>query len=420
VDQRPAAVAYPANADEVATVVRAAADAGLRVAPQGSGHGAAPLGPLDDTVLLRTTAMTNVHVDAANRRARAEGGALWIDVVEAAAPAGLATLHGSSPDVSVIGYSLGGGIGWYARKLGMQTNSITAVELVTADGSFVRAEATSHAELFWALRGGGGNFGVVTAVEFDLYPIESTYAGFLLWDIADAEPVLRRWAEWTTDAPDEVTTAFRTLNLPPMPELPEFLRGRRITVVDGAVLDTDERAGELLAGLRELRPEMDTFGRKPVAELSRMHMDPEGPTPAVSDNSMLRGMPPEAVDAFLTLAGPDSQSGLLVNELRQLGGALERPAADAGALPMLDGAFMLFGVAIAPTPEAAAQGHADADALTGGMAAYRSGRNYLNFAENRIDVRTGYDDEAWERLTAVRAAVDPTGMFVANHPIPGR
>jgi len=179
--------------------------------------------------------------------------------------------------VGVVGYSLGGGMGWYARKLGLATNRITAVELVVADGSQIRVDRDTHPELFWALRGGGGNFGVVTALEFDLFPIETAYAGMLVWDQKDAEKVLRHWAEWSVGAPDEVTTSFRMMNLPPLPELPEPFRGRQLVVIDGAVLDSDDRAESILASLRELGPEMDTFARVPAASLVRIHMDPEGP-----------------------------------------------------------------------------------------------------------------------------------------------
>lgn len=182
VDQRPAAVAYPANADEVSEIVRAAAECGLRVAPQGTGHSAGPLGPLDDCVLLRTAAMTAIHIDPVRRVAKVGAGVLWLDVVEAAASHGLSALHGSSPDVAVVGYSLGGGIGWYARQLGMATNSVLSVDLVLGDGTQIRADKDTNPEVFWAIRGGGGNFGVVTSMEFRLYDIDTAYAGMLLWD----------------------------------------------------------------------------------------------------------------------------------------------------------------------------------------------------------------------------------------------
>ena len=420
VDQRPAAVAHPRTADEVAAVVRAASEAGLRVAPQSTGHNAAPLAArgLDDVVLLRTSRMDAVSVDPARRVARVEGGALWLPAVEAAGAHGLAALHGSSPDVGIAGYSLGGGIGWYARKLGLATNSLTAVELVLADGSHARADAHTNRELFWALRGGGGNFGVVTALEFRLHPIATAYAGMLVWDVTQAERVLRRWARWAPEAPDEVTTAFRILHVPPLPEIPEPLRGRTLVVIDGAVLGSDEWSASVLGGLRELGPEIDTFGRVPAASLARLHMDPEGPTPVVSDTAMLGALPDVAVDAFLGEVGPGSSSSLLVAELRQLGGALGRPHPGGGVLDRLDAAFILFGGALAADPDMAARGHADAQRLVRSLAPHASGRQYLNFAENPVDARSGYGDTAWLQLRGIRSAVDPHGLFVANHTVP--
>jgi FAD/FMN-containing dehydrogenase len=418
IDQRPAAVAYPASAEEVSQVVRAAAEAGLRVAPQGTGHNAGPLGPLDDVVLLRTSAMTAVAIDAERGIARVEPGALWLDAVEPAAEAGLAALHGSSPDVGIVGYSLGGGMGWYARKLGLATNSVTAVELVIGDGSIIRADEHTNPEVFWAVRGGGGSFGVVTALEFRLYPIETAYAGMLVWDQKDAEKVLRRWAEWSVDAPDEVTTSFRLMNVPPMPDIPEAFRGRHLVVIDGAVLDSDQRAEEILAPLRELEPEMDMFARMPATGVVRIHMDPEGPTPATSATTTLDSLPEDAIQSFLAAAGPGSDTSLLLAELRQLGGALGRPHPGAGAMPKVDGQFLVFAVAIAATPELAERGHADATALTQALEPYASGRNYLNFAEEPVDVRASYPADTWRQLAGIRSAVDPQGIFLANHPVP--
>ena len=359
-DLRPAAVAYPANADEVSEVVRVAANAGLRVAPQATGHNAGPLGDVSDVVLLRTSAMTSVTIDAENQIARVGAGVLWSDVTDKAAEHGLACLHGSSPNVGVIGYSLGGGIGWYARELGMATNSIIAVELVLGDGTQLRASEQENADVFWAIRGGGGNFGIVTAMEFKLFDIQTVYAGMLMWDQQHAAKVLPVWAKWTESAPDCVTTSFRLLNLPPLPELPEFIRGRQLIVIDGAVLAEDAEAEGIIAELRALEPELDTFARVPAASIVRLHMDPEDPTPGVSDSTILADLPEAAIATYLEKAGPGSGSTLLAAELRQLGGALARPADGAGALPMLDGKFVLFAVAVAMTPEMGIQGQADA------------------------------------------------------------
>jgi FAD/FMN-containing dehydrogenase len=420
VDQRPAAVALPRTAAEVSTVVRVAAEAGLRVAPQSTGHNAGPLAArgLDDVVLLRTRDLSSAIADPRRGVVRVEGGTLWEPAVEAAAAFGKAVLHGSSPDVGIAGYTLGGGIGWYARKLGLATNSLTAVELVLADGSVVRCDAEHEPELFWAVRGGGGNFGVVTALEFAMFDIETAYAGMLVWDLARAEPVLREWAAWAPSAPDEVTTSFRALRLPDLPDLPDFLRGRQLAVIDGAVLGSDQLGADLLAPLRALQPEIDTFGRMPAKSLVRLHMDPEGGAPGVSDSAMLAAFPEAAVDAFLAEAGPDAHTSVLMAELRQLGGALARPHEGGGVLDRLDGQFVTFAGGMAMTPEMAAQAHDDAIRLTEALAPFSTDRQYLNFAENPVDARTAYDAARWTQLAGIRSAVDPHDLFLANHRIP--
>ena len=420
--QLPAAVAMPGDAAEVATVVHAAADHGLRVAPQSTGHNAGPLAAqrLDDTVLLKTSRMDRVTSDPVRGVVRAEGGALWEPAVAAAAAHGKAVLHGSSPDVGIAGYTLGGGIGWYARKLGLAASSVLAAELVIGDGTLVRVSSEENPELFWALRGGGGNFGVVTAIEFRMYPIDSAYAGLLLWDLADLEPVLREWAAWAPTAPDEVTTSLRVMRFPPMPELPDFLSGRSVAIIDGAVLGSDEHGARLLASLRGLRPEMDTFARVSAASLLRLHMDPEGSgVPVASDSTVLGGLPDAAVEAVLATVGPGAESSLLGAELRQLGGALSVPADHGGALDHLNGSFVSVAIAIAATPELRAAGYADAVRFTDALRRYSAGSEYLNFAENETDVARGFSDEAWLRLQGIRNAVDPGGLFRANHPIPG-
>lgn len=417
VDQLPAAVAEPADADEVAAVVRAARAAGLRVAPQSTGHNAAPLAArgLDDVVLVRMHRMRGVEVDAERRVARVLGGSLAIDVVEAAAAHGLAVLHGSAPDVGFAGLALGGGTFLYGRKLGLTTNSILAVELVTADGELVRASATQNPDLFWAVRGGGGSFGVVTALEVRLFPLPDVHAGLMVWDASRAAAVVRAWAAWAPDAPDEVTTSLRLLRVPPLPEIPELLRGRHVVVLDGAVLDTDERAAEILAPLRALDPEADTFGRVPAAAVARLHMDPEGPMPSVSASATLDALPAAAVDALL--AASDRAPELLMIELRQLGGAMSRPAEDGGAVAALPGRFLAFAAAAAPTPEDARRRHGEATSVMTALAPWVTGRQYLGFAESPVDPRTGYDRDAWALLQAIRASVDPDRLFAANHPV---
>ena len=420
VDQRPAAVASPTTTAETALVVRAAADLGLRVAPQSTGHAAAVLAQHDlaEVVLLRTHLMDDVVVDPERRVARVGGGAIWQSVVEAVAPHSLAVQHGSSPDVGVAGYLLGGGLSWYARSLGLASNDVVAVELVTPTGEVVRADALQNADLFWALRGGGGNFGVVTALEIRLHPIADVYAGVFLWDIAHLEAVLRRWVAWTQTAPDAVTTSLRAMRFPPLPELPPFLRGRSVVVLDGAVLGDDEYARTLLAGFRQLSPELDTFARIPAADLTRLHMDPEQPTPSVGRGTLLCDLDEAGVAAFLAAVGPQASTSLFMAELRQLGGAVGRPQPGGGVLNRIDAAYVAFFIGMAPSPELAVAGQRDADRARELLAGWETGQSFLNLSETAVDPRTAYGSDAWVRLRELRSRVDPEGVLLANHAVP--
>jgi FAD/FMN-containing dehydrogenase len=417
VDQCPSAVVLAESVDDIVAAVRFARAAGLRVAPQGTGHGAPPLGPLDDTLLVRTSLMRGVTIDPVARRARAEAGVLWEEVVNPAAQYGLSALHGSSPDVGVAGYSLGGGIGWQARLRGLAANSITALELVTADGEHVRVDADHEPELFWALRGGGGNFGVVTALEFALYPLETAYAGWLIWPWEDSARVLKRFSEWAATAPREISSSARILQLPPLDEIPEPIRGKNIIAIDGAFVGDEAAAIEILRPLRELRPAMDTFATVPAASLARLHADPEGPTPVIGDGRMLDSAPAEAIDALVAVAGPGSDSRMLIVELRQLGGALAEPAAGAGALSHLDGAFAVFAGGIPFDAETGAALHRHLGILGDVLAPWGRGRAYRNFAESHADADDWFSADAVRRLRALKAQVDPEGLFRSNHTI---
>src|SRR4051812_4270811 len=343
-DQRPAAVAIPENETDIAFAVAYAREAGLRVSVQGTGHNPMPLGDMSGSILIRTHRMRQVDVDPSARRARVQAGAMWSDVTVPAAAHGLAPLSGSSPDVGVVGYSLGGGIGYLGRKHGIATNSVTAIELVTADGEHVRVDASHDPDLFWALRGGGGNFGVVTALEFKLYPVSALYGGWLVWPWEQSHEVISRGVEWPRTTPDEVPSMARIMQLPPFPDIPEIVRGRQIVVVSAAIIGSREDGEWLLGPMRDLKPEIDTFAEMPLAGLSHLHGDPEQPVPAISHTTMLDALPPSAVDTFVEKAGPDAGTALLMAELRQMGGAFARSGESHGALDRIDGEFVAFGV----------------------------------------------------------------------------
>ena len=415
VDQRPAAVALPESAEDVAAIVVFAKANGLRIAPQGTGHGAAAMGALDDTILLKTERMRGVTIDAENRIARAEAGVIWIEVVEAAAEHGLAALAGSSPDVGVVGYTLGGGLSWLARKHGIGANQVTAIEVVTASGDFVRTDWANEPDLFWALRGGGGSFGIVTAIEFNLFPIEEVYAGILWFPVDRATEILKAWRAWTDDLPDEMTSVGRILQFPPIPEIPEPVRGQSFVVVQ-AIWSGDEHAdGErLLEPLRALGPVMDTVASIPVQELSRLHMDPEGPAPGTGDGGMLDDVDDHLIDLFVEhVVG----TPILSAEIRHLGGAVARRSSQHGAIDAWEAPYLMYAVGIAPTPEASEAVDVAVAGLRGMLAPWEAEHTYLNFAETRRKASALFSSASYHRLRRIKAIVDPIDLIRSNHPI---
>ncbi len=419
IDQRPAMVARPGNADEVAAVVRHARENGLRVAVQAEGHSAGPLaGVGEDTLLLKTARMTGAEIDAENRRSRVGAGAKWQDVSALASPQGLAGLSGSSAEVGVVGYTLGGGHGWLARKHGLACNSVLGAEVVTADGQLLRANRENEPDLFWALRGGGGNFGVVTALEFELYPVPELYAGMFAWPWERTAEVLHAWREWVSGLPNEIGTWARILQVPPLPDVPEPVRGRQLVVVEAAYLGAEESASELLRPLRALVPELDTFAAVPPAALGHLHMDPEDPVPFAMSGQLLDELPLAAIDNIVEAAGPDSGSPLLSLELRPLGGALAQAPPDAGALASLDQAFLTLAVGMVMDPSMAPTINAHLDQVCNALEPWDSGVKYANFVDVPIDTHLCYPPETFDRLQEVKARYDPHDLFRANHPIP--
>jgi hypothetical protein len=295
---------------------------------------------------------------------------------------------------------------------------VTAIELVTPDGELVRATAEDHADLFWALRGGGGNFGVVTAMEFRLFPYGSVYAGMFLWPYERHAEVLRTWHEWTRTATEDVTTSFRIMHLPPLPELPPFLSGRSVVAIDGAFAGAVEDGAAAVAALRALEPEMDTWAATTPAELSRIHMDPEEPIPYLSEAALLGPLDADALEAFTAPIRPGAP--VLFGELRHIGGALARVPEGAGATGRIDGEYVLFGVGLVMAPETVAPVAAALHAFKASLAAYDTGSLYANFVEQPTDAARFYADASYARLRAIRKAVDPQGRMVGNHPIPAQ
>jgi hypothetical protein len=410
-------VATPESPDDVVAVIEIARTHGLRVAPQGTGHGAPPRASLEGSVLADMSRMNAVEIDPDLRRARLQAGAQWQHVVGPAAEHGLAGLSGTAPDVCVTGYATGGGAGWMIRRYGLAANSIRAAELVTADARQVRADADNEPDLFWALRGGGGNFGVVTALELELYPVRELYAGVLFWPQERAAEVLKAWREWTAGLPEEMTSLGRLLNVPPLEEIPEPVRGRSFVMVEAAWLGDESGGSEQLAALRELGPEMDTFAMIPPPGLAALHMDPPQPVPGVGEGMLLGDFPDAAIDAVVAAAGPGTGSPLLSFEVRHLGGAAARRAAEHGAIAAIDASYLMYAVGMAADPEmkrAVLQGVAQVQTV---LAPWDAGR-FFNFTEGSGQAGRMFTDDTYSRLCEVKSKYDPDNLIQANHEIP--
>jgi hypothetical protein len=417
-DQRPSAVAFVESREDVAKVVRFAVANDLRVTGQGTGHGAVALGSLEDTILIKTERMRGIEIDPEAQTARVEAGVLVLELSEAAQAHGLSSMPGSAPDVGVTGFTLGGGLSWLGRRYGFACNRARAIELVGADGEARTVDAENDPDLFWALRGGGGDYAIVTALHLDLVPVAEVYAGALLFPAAVGADAVRRYRDWARALPEEVTSVVRFLRPPPVPDVPEALRDVPLLTIDAACIGSQEEGERLIAPLREIgEPIMDTFAQIPSQGLCRIHMDPEQPVPGLGHHSLVRELPDEAIDAFVALAGPEGGSPLLLAELRQLGGALARPAEGGGALAKLDAEYVMLGIGMPMSPElgAAIDGHLDQ--LEEAMRPWASEGGYLNFAERACDSDAILPPETCTRLAAVKRRWDPEGTIVANHAV---
>jgi len=416
--QNPIAVALVESADDVAEAIRFAREHGHKVTGQGTGHGAVALGSLEDTIVIKTERMRGVEIDPDTKSTRVEAGVLALELGEAATEHGLCSLPGSAIDVGVIGFATGGGLGWLGRRHGFACNRVNAIELVTADGEQRRVDADNDPDLFWALRGGGGGYAIITALHIDLLPIAEVYGGTLILPAELGADAVRAYRDWTAGVSDEVTSGLRFLHLPPIPEVPEPLQDRHLIAITAGCIGTREEGEKAIEPLREIgEPVMDTFDQIPAAALNRIAMDPEQPVPGLGHGGVIRELPDEAIDAFVGAAGAESGSPLLLAEVRQLGGALGRPAENAGALDKLDAAFTLFGVGLPMTPEMGEAIEKHLDLLHEAMQPWAGEGGYFNFAERPCEIEAILPAETCERLAEVKRQWDPDDLIRASHAV---
>ena len=422
--QHPALVVVAEGTADVLAAVRLAREEGLGVGVMATGHGVAS--PADGGVLINTSRMKGIHVDPVTQTARVEAGAKWADVVPEAAAHGLAGLQGSSSDVGVVGYTMGGGFGWLGRKYGFAADSVKEADIVTAEGELIKVSAHENADLFWGLKGGGGNFGIVTSLEFSLYPIAHVYGGNLFYPVERAAEMLALYSRWSEDLPDEVTSGVAFMNFPPFEEIPEPLRGNSLIAIRACYTgkDLEEKGEELLRPWREGfgEPVMDTFGVMPYEAMDMISMDPVDPIGAYGHVEMLQDLSPETAETLVNLAGADSNTPLAMLELRQLGGALSRPPADLNPMGRSDSRFIMYGLGATPTPEVAQAVQAYLSYVAEAVRPHASGATYVNFMD--LDgatperVRAAYSPDDWKRLTELKDRRDPENLFRFNRNIP--
>jgi hypothetical protein len=415
-DRQPAAVAFVESAEDVAKVIAFASRHGLKVTGRGTGHGAVAIGALEQTILVKTERMRGIEIDEQAQTARFEAGVLAMELGAAAQATGLCSLPGSAPDVGVIGYTLGGGLSWLGRRYGFACNRVTAIELVTADGEQRRVDAEHDSDLFWALRGGGGCYAIVTALHVALLPIAELYAGIMIFPAELGVGAIRAYRDWTVTAPEEITSIVRFLRPPPLPDVPEPLRDRPLITIDAAFAGEQAQGEQAIAALREIgEPIMDTFAQIPAEALSKIHMDPEQPVPGLGHHALISELPDDAIDAFVGAVGPDAGSPLLLAELRHIGGALGRAGENAGALAKLDADFLMFGIGMPMTPELGQAIDGYLDHLDETMAPWRAAGGYFNFAERSCGIDAILPRDTHERLLEVKRRWDPEGLISANH-----
>ncbi|MEC3958766.1 FAD-binding oxidoreductase [Nocardia sp. CDC153] len=413
---RPSVIVGAVHTEDVRAAVEYAARQGLSVAVQATGHGLSVA--TDGGVLITTRRMTDIRIDAERRIARVGAGVQAGALIDAATAHGLAPLNGSSLSVGVVGYHLGGGIGILARAFGYAAEYVRGIEIVTADGR-VRSLKPGD-ELFGAVLGTGGNFGVVTALELELLPVTEVYGGQLQFDTPLVAPALEAWRLWTQDLPEQMTSAITMLTIPNIPQVPEHLRGRYTATINIAFTGSAEEGERLVAPLRAIGERMaDDLRVMPYTETHGIYRDPDQPHPYTATNALLAELPADATDAFLEATGPGSPLPVVAG-FRHLGGALGRPGPNGISMDHREAEYVARVIAM-PGP--------DADAIRTGLVGIRKalqpwdiGHN-LNFLYGGGDMadeeqtRQGYSPATYERLAGLKTKYDPANLFRNNRNI---
>ncbi|MGP4044669.1 FAD-binding oxidoreductase [Streptomyces sp. 2A115] len=406
--------------DDVVTAMRWAAATGTPVSVQATGHGANF--PIDSGLLISTARMTDVRIDPDERTATVAAGAKWRHVLEAAAPHGLAGLNGTSTDTGVVGYTLGGGLPLLGRAYGYASDLVRSFQVVTSDGTLRETDANQEPELFRALRGGKGNVGVVTSLVCELLPLSRVLGGAIYCAGEDAEPLLSAYADWTHTVPPQMCTAFTLLRLPPLPQIPEPLRGGFWSRVAFAWTGDPAEGEALIAPIRSAVPVVvDTVAEMDYSAVDTIYAEPEDPLAGRESCALLRDLTPDAIRTFLDQVGPAAPDcPLLIAGLRHMGGALARPAAVEDAVCARDAEYFLETVAVLTGPQDAEPVERATAALHAAMAPYGTGLTMVNIhgrPGDEADRARAWTPEVYTRLQHAKSTYDPADLLRFGHAV---
>ena len=410
VDQRPTLIVMAENVVDIVEAVRYASEQNLGIAVQSTGHGV--VRAADDCLLIITSRMKEISINVEEQTAYVQAGAKWGMVLEVSQEVGLTPLLGSSPDVGAIGYTLGGGMGWLARKYGLATDSVRLFDLVTADGQLLRASSSENNDLFWGLRGGGGSLGIITGIEIQLYPVKSVYGGNLIYSIEIADEVFKRYCEWIKSVPDELTSSIVIMNFPPINDFPELLRGKSVVIIRGCFCGPADEGEALLQEWRNWHtPMVDDFKHMPFSQIATISNDPVDPLPGMSSGAWLRELSDEAIDVLIRYGSKNElDSPLTVTEIRHAGGAIARVDPQTNAYSHREEKHILQLIGMTPSLEARQHLQDFIQQFKTALSSHLTGNVYMNFLEgeeSRARVKDAYSMDSYQRLTSLKTKYDP-------------
>jgi len=418
-DRRPALIVRPADEVDVINAVRFARERGLTPAVRGGGHSVAGHSTCDGGIVVDLSAMNSVRIDPERRIARVQAGATWGEYAEQAQVYGLATSSGDTASVGVGGLTLGGGIGWMVRKQGLAIDNLLSVEVVTADGRLLRASVDENPDLFWALRGGGGNFGIATSFEFRLHPAGMVLGGAVFYPADDAAGILRAFADYAVDAPDELTAMALVVPQPPLPFLPAETVGRLVVAIAVCYTGDLVEGERVVASLRALgAPIGDVIMPMPYPAIFQLteHVTVKGKQFA-GQATYLDSLQDDVIDTIVTHSRRMTAPEALV-QIRMLGGAMARVPQEATAFGYREKPFLLLIASQWEDPADADREQAWTEEFWNAIRSRGAGV-YVNFVgdEGQDRVREAYKPATYERLAAVKRRYDPTNLFSLNQNI---